>query len=112
MANLRGLESWQEQDQQQIIRDTRTLGQRIADFLKHPKKTAGLLGVVSAAIYVMPYLTDLFFLTGVGFFLYAYVQKPRLPFRMPQRSHLPDYNTPKAGSSRPTVAAGDRKSVV
>lgn len=106
MAMQRGLEQRHEQDSRQLIRDTRNLWQRLADFLKSPLAvTITLVGGAAAAI-LLPGLADLLLILGVGLFLLAISQKHTLPFRLPQSSHLLDYNDPLPGSNKPRKARG------
>lgn len=102
----RGLEQSQEQASRLLIRDTRTLGQRIIDFLKNPLATASVILVCAAGGFFASGLTDLLFLIGSILFLYVYLQKATLPFRLPQRAGILDYNDPKPGSGKPNKARG------
>jgi len=103
---IRGLESKHEQRGQQLLRDTRTLGERYVDFIKKPYATAATLVALAVAAVLMPGLVDLFFLYGLFVFSVCYFQKPRLPFRMPQRSGMLDYNDLQPGSEKPNRARG------
>lgn len=103
---LRGLEQRHEQDPSLLIRDTRTLEQRFVDFFKNPSYVAILLASCAVAAFIMPGLSDLLILIGVAGFFYAYTRKSTLPFRMPQRSHLIDYNDLAPGSNKPQQARG------
>ena len=103
---LRGLEQQQEQDQSQLIRDTRTMGQRIADFFKNPTNVTIMLFGCALTGFFLPAITDVIFLIGLGVFTYAYTRKSTLPFRLPQRSGLLDYNDPLPGSIKPRKARG------
>ncbi len=102
----RGLDQRHEQDQLQLIRDTRTLGQRISDFLSDPFNTIVLLGVIAVSMIILPQIADLLTLIGFCLFLYTYTRKLTLPFRMPQASGQPDYNDPLPGSNKPRKARG------
>lgn len=106
MAVQRGLDSNQEQNYKRIIRDTRTLAQRMGDFFKNPKGITYLLVGCSAASFVLPWLSDVLLLSGIAMFAYCIVQKGKLPFRMPLRSGLLDYNDSLPGSSKPRKARG------
>ena len=81
---LRGLEKKHEQAPQQLLRDTRTLGQRIADFFKKPQYIAIVLGSMAAAGFFFPGVVDLIGITGIFFFSYSYTRKLTLPYRLPQ----------------------------
>lgn len=106
MRRLRGLDRKHEQDQRQLIRDTRTLGQRFVDFFANPTNVVILLITFAAAGFFVPAFIDLLFIAGITSFIAAYYRRTTLPFRMPLSSHLPDYNDPLPGSSKPRQARG------
>src|SRR3990167_7219490 len=102
----RGLDSAQEQDQSRIIRDTRTLGMRIADTLKNPIQLAIILFVLMLTTFVVGYISELILLMGVGCFLYGYFRHHMLPFRLPLFTHQKDYNDLIPGTIKPRMARG------
>ncbi len=102
----RGITANQEQTIGMMARDTRTLGQKFAAFLAEDSHVALMMGLVMATGFVFSPLVDLAFLGALGFFIYAKMRHFNLPFRMPMRSHCPDYNTPKPGSNQPSMAKG------
>jgi intracellular multiplication protein IcmO len=108
MANYkaRGLEQKHEQDQRQLIRDTRTLLQRFTDFFGNPTSVVILMVGCAASGFILPGLVDLLFLIGVLSFIAAYFRKMTLPFRLPLSSHMLDYNDPMTGSQKPRMARG------
>lgn len=106
MAITRGLETRHEQDPRLLLRDTRTLGQRVVDFFKNPANSAILLTSFAVASYMIPGLADILLVIGIGIFSYAYTRKPTLPYRMPMHAHTPDYNDPLPGSSKPRQSRG------
>lgn len=103
---LRGLEQRHEQDPRQLLRDTRTLSQRVTDFFKNPLYVTVLLFGFAMGSFMISGLADVLFLMGVGCFLYAYTRKSSLPFRMPQRSEQTDYNDLAPGNNKPRQARG------
>lgn len=103
---IRGLDQRHEQDPRSLLRDTRTLGQRMGDFFKNPAHVSILLFVFAAVPFFMPVLADIILLVGLGVFIYTYTRKATLPFRMPICSGLPDYNDPLPGSTKPRQARG------
>ncbi|HVV69307.1 MAG TPA: TraM recognition domain-containing protein [Gammaproteobacteria bacterium] len=105
---LRGLEQNQEQNYSQLLRDTRTVGQRIRDFFRNSFAVAMSLVFGAVAGVFFPALTEFIFMFGVLFFLIglAVTRKLTLPFRMPQRCGEPDYNDPAPGSNKPRKARG------
>lgn len=106
MAVQRGLDERHEQDPGQLIRDTRTMGQRTADFFKNSTYVAVLLFGFAMTAVMMPGINDLVLLGGIGCFLYAITRKSSLPFRLPQRSRRVDYNDRLPGSNKPRKARG------
>lgn len=106
MAVLRGLEKRHEQNPQQLIRDTRTIGQRVGDFFKSPVAVSITLVMTAAAAVLIPALADVLLLTGISAFIIAVTRKTTLPFRLPVCSHMLDYNDPAPGSQKPRKARG------
>lgn len=106
MANQRGLDASQEQDQSHIIRDTRTLSHRIADLLKNPRGLAVVLIAMASTVYLMGYLSELLLLSGIACFFYCFNQKNRLPFRMPISSGAKDWGDLIPGTAKPRKARG------
>lgn len=103
----RGLEEQHERFHSAVLRDTRTLSVRISDFLKTPRQVAIFLVVLAMVTFFLCYFSDLLLLVGIGCFAYCYTRKAKLPFRLPMRSHLKDYNDPKPGTrSKPRTASG------
>lgn len=104
---IRGIDKRQEIAPSLLLRDTRTLTQRLADFFKNPTGAATLMVGLAACALIFPEVSDLIFLCGIGCFLYAYTRKSALPFRLPRRSGLLDYNDPKPGTiDKPREARG------
>src|SRR5579863_4205430 len=97
---LRGLEEEHELAPQLLLRDTRTLGMKIVDFFKDPINTAFLLFAFAIASFVFAVATEIIALIAVGIFLYAITRHFKLPFRMPQRAVVLDYNDPIPGSTK------------
>ncbi len=106
MPVLRGLSKQNEQDPQKLIRDTRTLGQRVVDFFKNPVNVSVTLASMGFAILFFPFFADLIFFAGIGIFIYTNTRKQTLPFRMPQSSMMLDNNDPLPGSIKPRKARG------
>jgi len=103
---LRGLEEQHELSPQLLLRDTRTLGMKIVDFFKDPVNSACLMAGFGFATFAFPSVSDFILIVGVSIFLYAYTRKTTLPFRLPQRSHAPDYNDTLPNSTTPRKARG------
>ncbi len=105
-VSLRGLEQHQEQNAQRLIRDTRTIGQRIGDFLKNPSAVSGTLAFAAVVSFFIPALSEFLLIIGAGVFLFAITRRPSLPFRMPLRSERLDYNDTIPGTNKPRKARG------
>ena len=106
MGVLRGLEQRQEQNPEQLIRDTRTLGQRTGDFLKNPTAMAITLVMLGVTGFVLPVLADIVFIIGVIAFIAAFTRKYTLPFRMPLRANLLDHTDLNPSSHKPKRSSG------
>lgn len=102
----RGLDLEQEQVSAALIRDTRTIGQRFADFLKNAAGVSLVLLCCCMATFLMPALADILLVTGIILFTISKSYPVVLPFRLPQRAKCKDYNNPKPGSNKPRMAAG------
>lgn len=86
MPMIRGLETRHEQSPQKLLRDTRTMGQRVGDFFKNPIAIAITLVSLGVGCFFFPGFSDVFFLSAVGMFFYTYTRKHTLPFRLPDGS--------------------------
>src|SRR3989338_6759726 len=102
----RGLDSSQEQDQARIIRDTRTLGMRIADTLKKPIALAIILLCFAIATFLLSYLAEIILVIGVFCFIYGFFRHYTLPFRLPLFAREKDYNDLKPGTNKPYLSSG------
>jgi intracellular multiplication protein IcmO len=102
----RGIDQSQEQIGSALLRDTRTIEQRICDFMKNPSAVAALIMVLASLGFVVSAVADVTFLIGLCLFWIAKTQHFSLPFRMPKRAKCLDYNTPKVGSAKPSMANG------
>ena len=90
-GSRRGLSAEQEQDQQRLIRDVRTIGQRVRDFYKEPSSVGYLIICLGLMSYVFAFVSILIFLGILISFAVAAGQKISLPFRMPMRSKEKDW---------------------
>tara|TARA_R110002124_G_scaffold177391_2_gene345419 strand:+ start:3803 stop:6199 length:2397 start_codon:yes stop_codon:yes gene_type:complete len=103
---IRGVEQEHEQNQQQLLRDTRTAGQKISDFVTTPEYAAVLLFMCAIVNFLAPAIFEFCTLFGIIFFLICYFRSSNLPFKMPQHSNALDYNDPLPGSNKPRKARG------
>ncbi len=102
----RGLEQKHEQRPQQLLRDTRPLTKRFFDFIRSPMSAVMILVSMAAAAYLLPGANDIILVLGIVLFGLCAFKHSSLPFRLPQRSGLPDYNDLKPGSDKPYKARG------
>lgn len=100
MAGQRGLSAKHEQDQSQIIRDTRTLSQKFGDFLQNPQWVAISFAVMAIICWVMPGISDLILVIAALMFVYTITRRAQLPFRLPMRAKRKDRNDPYPGISK------------
>lgn len=102
----RGIRGDQELDPSLLLRDTRTVGQRVVDFFQEPTNVAIILISLSFFSFYVPEAAIYILLLGGGVFLYAFLQKQVLPFRLPQVARAKDYNDLKPGIKKPYMARG------
>lgn len=102
----RGLEKRQEQNPQQLIRDTRTFGQRVGDFFKNSTAVSVLLVMLATSVFFMPAIADLALVSSLFIFLIAVTRKTSLPFRLPMSANRTDHNDPAPGSNKPRKSRG------
>ncbi len=94
----RDLEEKHERFHSHVLRDTRTLSVRMAGFLKNPRGIATFLLLLAIITFFISYFSDVILLLGIASFIYTYTRKYKLPFRLPQHSHMKDYNDPLPGT--------------
>ncbi len=102
----RGLDKRQEQKSSQLIRDTRTLYQKIYDYLVDPTSLSMFItiGVVSTFFY--PWLFELVWLFLLVAGAIVIFRKSKLPFRMPKIANTADWNDLYPGGRKPRQARG------
>lgn len=103
---MRGLEGRQEVNPSLLLRDTRPLLQKFMDTFTDPFNVAVILVTLGGGSFVLPVLSDLFFLIGIIIFAISLTRKHMLPFRMPKVANVKDYNDYKPGQNKPNVARG------
>jgi intracellular multiplication protein IcmO len=103
---MRGIDSRHEIDPTLLLRDTRTLGQRLSDFFADPTNISIVLVSLAALAYYISELASLILVFGFLCFLFSYTRKQKLPFRLPQVARVKDYNDLKPGIGTPNVARG------
>lgn len=103
---MRGIDSRHEIDPTMLLRDTRTLGQRVSDFFTDPTNISIVLVSLGAVSYYVSEIASIMLILGFFFFLYSYSRKQKLPFRLPKISRVKDYNDLKPGIGTPNTARG------
>jgi intracellular multiplication protein IcmO len=103
---IRGIESKQEQAAQQLARDTRPLGIRVAEFLCIPATNFVFTFSGIALCFIFPAVTDLIFLVLFMLFMFVYTRKSTLPFRLPESADVLDYNDLVPGTTKPRMSRG------
>lgn len=103
---MRGIDSRHELDPSMLLRDTRTVGRRVADFFSDSTNISiALISLAGIAFYVSE-LSTVMLLLGLICFTYSYTRKQMLPFRLPQITKVKDYNDLKPGIHTPNTARG------
>lgn len=103
---MRGIESQQEIDPSLLLRDTRTLSQRVYDFFKQTENVCVVIFACLLGAYFLPALAFVLFIFAFFSFLFCYTRPKTLPFRLPQTSDAKDYHDFKPGSTTPNKARG------
>lgn len=103
---MRGLEEQHELSPQLLLRDTRTMGMKVVDFFKDPSNSFITMVTCAGAAFFFPSMCEFIAFIGICIFFYAYTRKSTLPFRMPQRSGIKDYNDTLPGTDKPRLARG------
>ena len=103
---MRGIDSRNEVDPSKLLRDTRSLGQRISDFFKDTLNATVLIIVLALVAYFIPVIAILLLFLGVFSFTFAVRHKQMLPFRLPKIAHTKDYNDIKPGQNVPYMSRG------
>ena len=103
---IRGLEEKHEHGAQQIARDTRPLGTRIAEFLTNPVTSISLNVTGIVALFLYAEFADIIFLVLSLLFLFVVTGEKKLPFRLPRSSKVLDYNDVLPGTVKPRKAGG------
>lgn len=103
---MRGIDSRNEIDPTMLLRDTRTLGQRVSDFFSDPTNVSIVLISLAGASYYISEAALILLITGVAIFLYTYTRRQTLPFRLPKIANVKDYNDLKPGIKTPNMSRG------
>lgn len=102
----RGLESRHEINPHRSLRDTRRLGERLNDWFGRPFGAGFTLLMLGGSAFFFPSLVDLTLLLGLFQVWYVRTRKEVLPFRIPMRADIIDYNDLAPGSKKPRPSRG------
>lgn len=103
---IRGIEAKNESSAQQIARDTRPLGVRVAEFLTLPAVNFVFNFSGIALCFIFPFIADLILILLSALFMFSYTRKTSLPFRLPQSAEALDYNDYIPGTQTPRMGRG------
>lgn len=103
---IRGLEEKHEQQTHKLLRDTRTLSQKLLDFIHNPLYVGFTIGILAVIGFLYSFFIELVFLASVGLFFSCHRTSKGLPFRMPETSNEEDPNDPKPGTTQLQLARG------
>lgn len=103
---MRGIDSRNEIDPSKLLRDTRSLGQRVGEFFADSSNSAIVLISLGAISYYITEASLLILLLGLIAFVYAFTRKQMLPFRLPKSAHVKDFNDLKPGIRKPNMSRG------
>ncbi len=103
---MRGIESRNEIDPSRLLRDTRTVGQRVGDFLSQPTNLVIMILAMAVIVFYLPEFSLVGLLLCSFLFWYTITRKHSLPFRLPQVAKTEDYNDLKPGIKTPYMARG------
>ena len=103
---MRGIDSRNEIDPSLLLRDTRTIGQRLGDLFADPTNVSIILLLLGFIAFYVPELALVLLAIGVICFIYTFTRKQVLPFRLPQITKVKDYNDLKPGIHTPNMARG------
>ncbi|NCT56287.1 MAG: TraM recognition domain-containing protein [Legionella sp.] len=103
---MRGVEARHEMDPTLLLRDTRTLSQRIKDFFADSVNVTALICGIAIVSYAVPEIALLGFILGGLAGWYTLTRKQILPFRMPMTARVKDYNDLIPGIKKPNMSRG------
>lgn len=102
----RGLDKKHEQKSSQLLRDTRTLYQKIYAWLIDPTLLSAFLAFTIGIAFMYPIAFDFVILFFFFVLMINAFRKIRLPFRMPQIANAKDWNDLLPGTNKPRKARG------
>ncbi len=103
---MRGVDSRNEIDPTRLLRDTRSIGQRLYDFLSDPNHLIIIYVALGAGVFYVPSASIFIFFICLGLFWFTVSRKHYLPFRMPKVAKTLDYNDLKPGIKKPFMSRG------
>jgi intracellular multiplication protein IcmO len=106
MRPMRGIEQGQEVSPGRLLRDTRTIGQKVSAFFQNRTNVAVIISTMAMSLLVYPVITEILFIIATGMFLYTALKQQVLPMRLPKRARTKDFNDLLPGGNKPRMARG------
>lgn len=103
---IRGPSDAQIIQEDRIVRDTRTLGGKIIDWLRVPRQMATALLAVAAISFAIPAILDLCLLIAVGLTAWGLTRTETLPLKFPVMSGRMDPHERHPATGKPSKANG------
>jgi len=103
---MRGIESRQEINPRLLLRDTRSIWERLGDFFSDSFNASVMLVTAAASLFLFPSAADLLMLFGLIIFAFSMTRKKTLPFRMPRVAQVKDYNDMDLVTRKPKISQG------
>src|SRR3990167_8162358 len=95
-----------EQNPHYLLRDTRPLLKRFTDFFVDPFNVMITLFTLGGVPLFFPEVADISGFLAIVLFACTFKAKAKLPFRLPMRCGLIDYNDIAPGGNKPRKAGG------
>ena len=105
---IRGLESHEEIKQKRLIRDTRTIPEKVSSVLKKQNAFISIMAMLIASSIMAPLSTYPCFFLSIAIISHRYFafRRDRLPFRLPAAANRVDYSDPVPGRKKFFGAGG------
>lgn len=102
----RGLDKKHEQTSAQLLRDTRTLYQKIYSWIIDPTILSTFVAIMIFSVIIWPVVFELVFFIFIVMVLINTFRKIRLPFKMPSSAKAKDWNDLLPGGKKPYMSRG------
>ncbi len=106
MANFRGIDEKSEHSARQMTRDTRPLGDRIADMITTPEAVLIMYTTLGFTSFFLPLAFEFIFIFNIFISIFYLTRKVTLPFKIPKFAKIPDFNDCIPGTQTPRQSSG------